>query len=114
MVNYIMGKYHIFFLMSSGFQHIPDHVCLINEKIFKYSVMDVVKCIADTNLQRHYGGNNDGNVALAGLGLPPSARTDDSGSSAELLFSRSFHELKGLLECNAYIKNPSSTEASVS
>jgi hypothetical protein len=113
MVNQIMEKNIIFSHLSSGWQHIPDHVCSIDEEIFKSSVVDVVKCIVDTKLQHHYVGNSDGNVVLAGLGLPPSALTDDSVPNTETLFKRRLHELKDLLAYKAYLKNLHSTEAVV-
>jgi hypothetical protein len=70
-----------------------------------------VKCIADANLQRHYVGDGAGSVALAGFGLPPSALTDGTAPIAEILFKRSLHEVRGLLESKAYLKNPDSAEA---
>jgi hypothetical protein len=49
-VNSIIEKNHIFFLVSCGCYCIHGCICLINEDIFKSSVMDVIKCIADRNL----------------------------------------------------------------
>jgi hypothetical protein len=73
--------------------------------------MDIVKCVGDANIQCHYVGDGDGDISVAGLGLPPSALTDGSIPSAEILFKRSLHEVKGLLESKAYLRNPDSAEA---
>jgi hypothetical protein len=37
-------------------------------------------------------------VALAGLGIPPSALTDGMAPGAKALFKQSLHEVKGLVE----------------
>jgi hypothetical protein len=58
--------------------------------------MDIMKCVADANVQCHYVADGDGTIAVAGLGLPPKALTDGSVPSAEALFKRSLH-VKGLL-----------------
>jgi len=113
-VNYLMEKNRVFFAVASGRQRVPGRVRLINEETFKSAVVDIAKCVADANLQRHYVGDGDGDVEVAGLGLPPSALTDGSIPSAETLFKRSLHEVKGLLESKAYLKNPDSVEAAAS
>jgi hypothetical protein len=65
----------------------------------------------DTNLQWYYVGDGVGDVAKAGLGLPPMALTDGSLPGAEILFRRSLHEVKGLVESKVYLKNPESSQA---
>jgi len=45
------------------------------------------------------------------LGFPPRALTDGSAPSAEILFKRSLHEVKGLLESKSYLSNPNSAAA---
>jgi hypothetical protein len=113
-VNYLMEKNRVFFAVASGRQRIPGCVRLINEETFKSAVVDIVKCVADANLQCHYVGDGDCDVEVAGLGLPPSALTYGSIPSAETLFRRSLHEVKSLLESKAYLKNPDSVEAAAS
>ncbi len=72
-VNVLLLKNRILFLVTVGRQRLPARVQLINEEIFKSTIVDVVKCVADANFQCHYVGDGAGNVALAGFGLPPSA-----------------------------------------
>jgi hypothetical protein len=110
-VNVLLLKNCILFLVTVGRQRLPACVRLINEENFKSTIVDVVKCVADANLQHHYVGDGAGNMGLAGFGLPPSALTDGTAPSAEILFKRSLHEVKGLLESKAYLKNPDSAEA---
>jgi hypothetical protein len=110
-VNVLLLKNRILFPVAVGRQRLPARVRLINEEIFKSTIVDVVKCIADANLQRHCVGDGAGSAALAGFGLPPSALTDGTAPSTEILFKRSLHEVKGLLESKAYLKNPDSAEA---
>jgi hypothetical protein len=73
--------------------------------------LDIVKCVGDANIQHHYVGDGDGDISVARLGLPPSALMDGSIPSVETLFKRSLHEVKGLLESKAYLRNPGSAEA---
>jgi hypothetical protein len=73
--------------------------------------LDIVKCVGDANIQRHYIGDGDGDISVAGLELPASALMDGSIPSAEILFKSSLHEVKGLLESKAYLRNPDSAEA---
>jgi hypothetical protein len=89
-VNVLLLKNRILFPVAVGYQRLPARVRLINKEIFKSTIVDVVKCIADANLQRHYVGDGAGSVALAGFGLPPSALTDGTAPIAEILFKRSF------------------------
>ena len=110
-MNFLLQKNRVFFPVTAGHQRIPARVRLINQETFKAAVVDIVKCIADANLQRHYVGDGAGDVAIAGLGLPPSALTDGTAPSAEILFKHSLHDLKGLLDSKAYLKNPDSAEA---
>jgi hypothetical protein len=110
-VNYLMEVNRVFFPVTAGRHRVPGRVRPINEETFKSAVLDIVKCVGDANIQRHYVGDGDGDISVAGLGLPPSALTDGSIPSAETLFKRSLHEVKGLLESKAYLRNPDSAEA---
>jgi hypothetical protein len=101
----------VFFSVTAGRQRVPGRVRQINEETFKSAVLEIIKCVGDTNVQRHYVGDGDGDISVAGLGLPPSALTDGSIPSVETLFKRSLHEVKGLLESKAYLRNPDSVEA---
>ncbi len=113
-INYLLEKNRVFFPVNSGRQRVPTRVRLINDETFKSAVVDLVKCSSDTTLQRHYVGDGHGDVAVAGLGLPPSALTDGASPSAKTLFRRCLHEVKGLLESKAYLSNPNSASAAAS
>ncbi len=110
-VNYLLEKNRVFFPVTSGRQRVPTRVRIMNDETFKSAVLDLVKCCSDTNLQRHYVGDGHGDVALAGLGIPPSALTDGTAPGAEALFKRSLHEVKGLVESKVYLANPNSSNA---
>ncbi len=86
--------------------HLP--VCLrpSNNETFKAAVIELTKCTSNTNLQRYYVGDGEGDPTLAGLGVPPVALISGSSPGAEMLFKRSLREVKGLLESQAYLKNP--------
>jgi hypothetical protein len=110
-VNYLLERNRVFFPVGSGRNRIPTRVRAMNEEIFKTTILDFLKCCVDTNLQWYYVGDGVGDVATAGLGLPPMALTDGSLPGAEILFRRSLHEVKGLVESKVYLKNPESAEA---
>jgi hypothetical protein len=48
--------------------------------------------------------DGNGEPHLAGLGIPPIALTAGTLPSSEILFKKSLHEVKGLLESQAYLK----------
>ncbi len=73
-------------------------------------MVELTKCTSDTNLQQYYISDGEGDPILAGLGVPPIALTSGSSPSAEMLFKRSLHEVKGLLESQAYLKNPAAAD----
>jgi hypothetical protein len=111
-VNYWMEVNRVFFPVTAGRQRVPGRVRQINEETFKSAVLEeIIKCVGDANIQRHYVGDGDGDISVAGLGLPPSALTDGSIPSVQTLFKRSLHEVKGLLESKACLRNPDSAEA---
>jgi hypothetical protein len=110
-INYLLEKNRVFFPVTAGRQRVPTRVRSINEETFKSAVVDLVKCCSDTALQRHYVGDGHGDPSIAGLGIPPGALTDGSAPSAEILFKRSLHEVKGLLESKSYLSNPNSAAA---
>jgi hypothetical protein len=82
----------------------------LNDETFKAAVVEVTKAASDTNLQCYYVGDGEGDPTLAGLGVPPIALTSGSSPGAEVLFKRSLHEVKGLLESQAYLKNPAAAD----
>jgi hypothetical protein len=82
----------------------------LNDETFKCAVIDLTKCTGDTNLQCNYVGDGGGDPQLAGLGLPPIALTAGESPGSEMLFKRRLHEVKALLESQAYLKNPSASE----
>jgi hypothetical protein len=88
-VNYLLEKNHVFFLVGSGHNRFPSHVCSLNEDIFKTTIQDALKMSVNTNLQRNYVGDGLGDPAITGFGLPRSALTD--GSIAGALFKQSLH-----------------------
>jgi hypothetical protein len=83
----------------------------LNKETFKSAVVDLLKCTSDTNVQRFYVGDGDGNVEVAGLGIPPAALTDGVSPGAETLFKWSLHEVKALFESQTYLKNPNAAVA---
>ena len=109
-VNHILEKNFIFFPAGAVRSRYPVCVRPLNEEIFKFVVMDLLKCTNDTNVQRSYVGDGKGDIHLAGLGIPPIALTDGSSPGSEILFKRSLHEVKALFDSQAYLKNPSSLE----
>ncbi len=85
----------------------------LNEEIFKFVVMDLLKCTNDTNMQQSYVGDGKGDIHLAGLVIPPIALTDGSSLGSEILFKHCLHEVKALFDSQAYLKNPSAPETVV-
>jgi hypothetical protein len=79
----------------------------LNEEIFKFVVMDLLKCTNDTHVQRSYVGDGKGDIHL---GIPPIALTDGSSPASEILFKHCLHEVKALFDSQAYLKNPSAPE----
>ncbi len=73
-----------------------------------------MKIASDTNHQCHYVGDGDGDVSLAGLGIPPISLTDGALPGAEMLFKQGLHSMKGLVNSQVYLKNPKSAEAEAS
>ena len=109
-MNHILEKNFIFFPAGAVRSRYPVCVRPLNEEIFKFVVMDLLKCTNDTNVQRSYVGDGKGDIHLAGLGIPPIALTDGSSLGSEILFKRCLHEVKALFDSQAYLKNPSSLE----
>ncbi len=83
----------------------------LNEEIFKFVVMDLLKCTNDTNMERSYVGDGKGDIHLAGLGIPPIALTDGSSPGSEILFKCCLHEVKALFDSQAYLKTPETAAA---
>jgi hypothetical protein len=109
-VNHALELNKVFFVSGGIRNRISVRVRPLNEETFKAVVQDILKCTNDTNLQRNYVGDGAGDVEIAGLGLPPSALTDGSTPSAEILFKRCLHEVKALVDSQAYLKNPGAPE----
>jgi hypothetical protein len=82
----------------------------LNEETFKAAIIELLRCTSDTNVQRHYFGDGEGNIAVAGFCLPPAALTDGTKPGAETLFKLSLHEVKGLFESQVYLKNPNAAD----
>ncbi|MFN9980163.1 MAG: hypothetical protein ACK53Y_09630, partial [bacterium] len=95
----------MFFSAVSIRAKIPLRVRPLDEETFKSVVVDLLKCTNDTNVQRFYVGDGDGNVEVAGLGIPPEALADGFSPGAETLFKWSLHEVKALFESQTYLKN---------
>jgi len=102
---------HVFYLTTSGHRRIPARLQSLSDETFKAAIFDLVKCVADTNLQHHYVGDGDVSSAVSGFGLPTSALTSGASPGAEALFKRALHEVKGLVDSKMFLKNPNSAEA---
>ena len=74
-------------------------------------MIDILRCTNETNLQRTYVGNGEGDVELTGLGIAPIALTAGSNPSAEILFKRCLHEVKVWFDSKMYLKNPNAPES---
>jgi len=110
-VNHLMEKNAILFPAGSSRSRAPVRARVLNEETFKATVVDMLRCTNDTNLQRTYVGDGAGDLELAGLGIAPIALTDGSNPSAEMLFKRCLHEVKALFESQGYLKNPHAPES---
>lgn len=109
-VNELLVRNCVFFPMGSGKNRTPVRVHQLNDETFKTNVLDLLKFISDTNIQRHYVGDGDGDVSLAGVGLPAGALTSGAQPGSEILFKRALHEVKGLVDSQLYLKNPRSAD----
>jgi hypothetical protein len=109
-VNYLLDKNLVFFPAGAVRARVP--VCLrpLNEETFKAAIVELTKCTSDTNHQRNYVGDGDGEPHLAGLGIAPISLTDGTLPGSEILFKRSLHDVKALFESQAYLKNPAAAE----
>jgi hypothetical protein len=111
-VNYLLDKNLVLFPAGAVRARVP--VCLrpLNEETFKAAIVELTKCTSDTNHQRNYvgDGDGDGEPHLAGLGIPPISLTDGTLPGSEILFKRSLHDVKALFESQAYLKNPAVAE----
>ncbi len=111
-VNFLLEKNRVLFPARSWRKRVPIHVRLLNDEFFKCNVFDLIQCVSNTNLQRYYVGDGEGNMSLAGLGVPAVALTLTSGVQpvAEDLFKRALHEVKGLVDSQLYLKKQKSEE----
>lgn len=109
-INNLLEKNTVFFPSGSVRARLPFRARPLNEETFKSVVVELLKCSNDTNVQRHYVGDGEGNVELAGFSIPPAALTDGTKPGAEALFKLSLHEVKGLFESQLYLKNPNATD----
>jgi hypothetical protein len=110
-INYLLEQNRVFYPVTSGRQRIPARLRSLSDETFKSAIFDLVKCVVDTNLQRHYVGDGDISSGVSGFGLPTGALTSGSSPGAEALFKRALHEVKGLVDSKQYLKNPDSAEA---
>jgi hypothetical protein len=111
-VNHLIEKNSVFYPGGPARARLPVSLRPLNDETFKAAVIELTKCTSDTNLQRYYVGDGEGDPTLAGLGVPPMALTSGSSPGAEILFKRSLHEVKGLLESQAYLKKSGSSRYS--
>ena len=109
-INNLLEKNTVFFPSGSVRARLPFRARPLNEETFKSVVVELLKCSNDTNVQRHYVGDGEDNVELAGFSIPPAALTDGTKPGAETLFKLSLHEVKGLFESQLYLKNPNATD----
>jgi len=109
-VNLLLQTNMVFFPAGAARFRTPVCVRPLNEETFKAAVVELAKCTSDTNLQRNYVGDGDGDPSLAGLGIPPIALAAGVSPGAEILFKKSLHEVKALLESQAYLKKPAGAD----
>jgi hypothetical protein len=109
-INRILEDNLIFFPAGAARSRLSVRARALNEETFKSCVVDILKVSSDTNLQRTYVGDGEGNMEIAGLGIPPIALTDGTVPGSEILFKRCLHEVKGLFESQQYLKNPLAPE----
>jgi hypothetical protein len=76
----------------------------LNKEAFKTCVVDGLKVSNNTNLQRTYVGDSDGDMELAGLGIPPISLTDGTAPGSAILFKWCLHEVKALFDSQQYLK----------
>jgi hypothetical protein len=82
----------------------------LNEETFKAAIVELLRCTSNKNVQHHYVGDGEGNIAVAGFCLPPAALTDGTKPGSETLFKLSLHEVKGLFESQVCLKNPNAAD----
>jgi hypothetical protein len=109
--EYLLEQNRVFFPVTSGHQRVPARVKPISDEVFKSVICDLVKVCSDTALQWHFVGDGQGPPSVAGVGLLTSALTDGSQPSAEVLNCQCLHDVKGMLDSKAYLKNPNSSNA---
>jgi hypothetical protein len=109
-VNHLIEKNSVFYPGGPAQARLPVSLRPLNDETFKAVVIELTKCTSDTNLQWYYVSDGEGDPTLTGLGTPPMALTSGSSPGAEILFKRSLHEVKGLLESQAYLKNLASAD----
>jgi hypothetical protein len=66
-INRILEDNLIFFPAGAARSRLSVRARALNEETFKSCVVDVLKVSSDTNLQRTYVGDGEGNLELAGL-----------------------------------------------
>jgi len=104
LASFIRWRRMHFFPHSGARTRIPDCDWSLNDKIFKATVIDLLKCTNDTNVQWNYIGDGFGDAELAGLGIPPIALSDGTSPGAETLFKCCLHEVKALFESQLHLK----------
>jgi hypothetical protein len=109
-VNFLTERNTVFFPSGNVRNRLPIRVHPLNDETYKSAVVDLLKCVNDTNLQWHYVGDGAGSPKVAGLGLPPSSLTDGTLPGSEVLFKRCLHEVKALYDSQLYLKNPNATD----
>ncbi len=109
-VNFLLEKNTVFLSAGAAGSCLPVYVRPLNDETFKSAVTELMKCTSDTNLQRNYVGDGNGDPQLAGSGIPPIALTSGESPGSEMLLRRSLHEVMALFESQAYLKNPSASE----
>ncbi len=109
-INHILESNLVFSPAGAAQSRLSVRAHALNVETFKSCVVDVLKVFNDTNLQRTYVGDGEGNLELVGLGIPPIALADGTVPCSEILFKRCLHEVKALFESQQYLKNPLAPE----
>jgi hypothetical protein len=104
-LNHLLEQNSVLFPAGSIRSKFPVCARVLNKETFKATVIDLFWCTNDTNFQRTYVGDGEGDTDSAGLRIAPIALTAGSQPSAEMLFKRCLHEVKALFESQQYLKN---------
>ena len=108
-VNNILTSQHYMQPAATGLK--PARCIALQHGNLKSFVEDIMMSSDDMDFSHSFQGDGEGPANLAGPGVPAATLTDGLSPSADQLFKKNIHELKGLITCGAYKTNPDSTQA---